>query len=58
MGCDTYSIIMDNVIIAKGMSIGNAMILIEALFNKWYEEKDLKITIAKENEVTTNDNSI
>lgn len=50
MGCDTYSVIIDNVVIAKGMSIGNAMILVEALFNKWYEEKDLKITIAKEAE--------
>lgn len=50
MGCDTYSVMIDNVVIAKGMSIGNAMVLVEALFNKWYEEKDLKITIAKEAE--------
>ena len=45
MGCDTYS-----VMIAKEMTIGNAVILVEALFNKWYEEKDLKIMIAKETE--------
>ena len=54
MDCDTYSVMIGSVIIAKEMSIGNAMILVEALFTKWYEEKDLKITIAKEVQNETN----
>lgn len=50
MGCDTYSVMIDSVVIAKGMSIGNALILVEALFIKWYEETDLKITVVKESD--------
>ena len=42
-----YSVIVDNVVIAKGMSIGNAMILVKALFQEWHNESDMKISIQK-----------
>jgi len=45
-----YSVKIDDLVIAKGMSLGNALILVKALFQEWYEEKDLSISIAKEAE--------
>lgn len=48
MGCDTYSIMIGEVVIAKGMSIEHALIFIEALYNKYYNERSMKITIMQE----------
>lgn len=42
-----YSVIVEGVVIAKGMTIGNAMILVKALFQEWHSEADLKICIQK-----------
>lgn len=42
-----YSVIIDNVVIAKGMTIGNAIILVKALFQEWHNEDDMKISIQK-----------
>ena len=42
-----YSVIVEDVVIARGMSIGNAMILVKALFQEWHSETDLKICIQK-----------
>lgn len=42
-----YSVIVEDVVIAKGMTIGNAMILVKALFQEWHNETDLKICIQK-----------
>lgn len=48
MNSNYYSVMIDNLVIAKGMSLGNALIFVKALFQEWYEEKDLSITITKE----------
>ena len=48
MGCDTYSVWVDAVPIARYMSIKNALILVEALFSEWWRETDISITIRKE----------
>ena len=48
MGCDTWSVICDHVVIAQGMSLGNATILIEALAQKWWQEEELEIMVRKE----------
>ncbi len=48
MGEEFYSVKIDNTVIAKEMSIGNAVILVKALFQEWYRESDLSITIVKE----------
>jgi hypothetical protein len=48
MGCDYYSVKIDDTVIAKGMSLGNAVIFVKALFEEWYNEPSLSITIVKE----------
>lgn len=42
-----YSVIVEHEVIAKGMTIGNAIILVEALFQKWHNESDMKICIQR-----------
>jgi len=44
----TYSVIVDNDVIAKGMTLSNALIMTEALFQKWHSESDIAITIQRE----------
>lgn len=44
----TYSVIVDAEIIAKGMSLNNALIMVEALFQKWHSESDINISIQRE----------
>lgn len=48
MNSDYYSVKINDVIIAKEMSLGNAMILVKALFEEWYQESSLSITLVKE----------
>jgi len=48
MGSDYYSVKIDDVVIARGMSLGNAVILVKALFEEWYKEPSISITIVKE----------
>lgn len=43
-----YSVKIGDVTIAKEMSLGNAVILVKALFEEWYKEPSLSITIVKE----------
>lgn len=50
MNSDYYSVMIDNVAIAKGMSLGNALILVKALFQEYYMDNDLSISIAREAE--------
>lgn len=48
MNNNHYLVMIDNVVIAKGMSLGNALILVKALFQEYYMDNDLSILIAKE----------
>lgn len=43
----TYSVIVENEVIATGMTIGNAIILVKALFQEWHNESDMKICIQR-----------
>ena len=43
----TYSVIVENQVIAEGMTIGNAMILVKALFVEWHNEDNMKICIKR-----------
>lgn len=43
-----FSLWIDNVCMAKEMSSETAAILMTALFNEYYNEPDLKITIQRE----------
>ena len=51
MGCDYYSVWYGEVLLAEHMSIGNACLFIEALFQKFYNEPDLMYTIKRETPV-------
>jgi len=48
MNCDYYTVKIGSVIIAKEMNLGNALILVKALFEEWDKEPSLSITVAKE----------
>lgn len=48
MGGDLYEVCCyDTNVLATGMTLDIAMILAEALFNKWHAEPDLAIEIRK-----------
>lgn len=47
---DKYSVIVDNEKIAQHMTLEIASILVRALCEKWYEESNLVISIARESE--------
>jgi hypothetical protein len=48
MGCDTYSVMIDNIVVAKGMSIEHAVIFVKAVYNEYYNEKNMKVSLIKE----------
>lgn len=48
MGCDTYSIMIDNIVVAKGMSIEHAVLFVRAIYNEYYNEKNMKVSLVKE----------
>lgn len=49
MGCDSYNVQVDGIIVAEGMPIEHALIFVKALFLEWNNEKSLSITIEREN---------
>lgn len=48
MGCDTYSVMIDNIVVAKGMSIEHAVLFVRAIYNEYYNEKNMKVSLVKE----------
>ena len=50
MGCSTYSVIVENVCVAHGMSIDYAVIFLKAIMQEYYNDTDLAITIEREAE--------
>lgn len=48
MGCDTYSVMIENVIVSKGMSIEHAVLFVKAIYNEYYNEKTMKVSLVKE----------
>ena len=48
MGCDTYSVMIRDIVVAKGMSIEHACLFIEAIYSKYYNEKNLKVSLVQE----------
>lgn len=51
MNEQTYKVVVDNEVIAKSMTLHNALILVEALFSKWYNEVDTAITVQREDDL-------
>lgn len=47
MGCNTYSIWYGNIMLADKMSLENALLFIEALFQKFWNDPEGMYTIKK-----------
>lgn len=43
-----YSVIVENEVIASGMTLNNALVLVKALFQEWHNESTLKISIQRD----------
>lgn len=48
MGCDTYSVLYGDVVLAAHMSLDNALLFIGALFTHFYNEENISYIIHKE----------
>lgn len=48
MTCDYYSVLYEDIVIARGMTIETAMTLVQALFQKFQNEVNVRYTIMKE----------
>lgn len=48
MNCDYYSVLYKTIVLAEHMTIGNALLFVEALFNKYFNEPDVEYIIKKE----------
>ena len=48
MSCDTYRIIDRGIVIASGMSLGMAIIMLKALFTEFWKDPTIGYTIEKE----------
>ncbi len=44
----TYSVLVEDRVMASGMAIENALIFTKALFEEWYLESGLKVTIQRD----------
>lgn len=44
----TYSVLVEDRVMASGMTIENALIFTKALFEEWYLEAGLKVTIQRD----------
>ena len=50
---NSYKVIVDGQVYAGDMELETALILVEALFNKWYQESKLAITVQRESNEPT-----
>lgn len=48
MGTDTYMVLIDKSIVAMALSLEHAVVLVKALFNEYYAEPGLTISIQRE----------
>lgn len=48
MGEYRYSVIADDICMAKSMNLEGATLLVKALFEKYYTSKDFRVTIQRD----------
>ena len=48
MGCDYYSVLYKDIVLAKHMTLDNAVLFVKALFLEYCAETDSAYTIRKE----------
>lgn len=56
MSTKKYEIVMDNVVIASDMDVNTALILIEAIYKKYYNEEGMSIAIREMDRAKVNEN--
>lgn len=49
MSCDYYKIYVDSVCIAERVTLEYAVVFTKAIFNEFYNERNLRVTIQKMN---------
>ena len=47
---NSYKVLVDGQVYARDMELSTAMVLVEGLFDKWYQEQNLAITIQRESD--------
>lgn len=47
MGIDKYFVMINNTLAAENMRIEEALLFVEALFNKYYNETEMSITLKR-----------
>ena len=47
---NSYEVLVDGQVYARDMDLDTALVLVEGLFDKWYQEPNLAITIQRENQ--------
>ena len=57
MPTNRYELILDNEVIASGMDVNTALILIGALYEKYYNEEGMSITIREMNRTKANESN-
>lgn len=56
MGCIRYTVMIDNELVAQHMVIEHALLLVEALFSKFFEEaSEVGMTISVKSEARVRD---
>lgn len=50
---NSYKVLVDDQVYARDMELSTAMVLVEGLFDKWYQEPNLAITIQRESDSPT-----
>lgn len=50
---NSYKVLVDGQVYARDMELSTALILVEGLFDKWYSEPNLAITIQRESNSLT-----
>ncbi len=51
MNCDYYRVLYNEIVIAEKMTIETALLLVKALFEKFWQESDCHYTIEKMGEI-------
>lgn len=53
MGCRLYDVVVDRIRVACGMTLEHACIFLKALFNEYYNDESMNVTIVRHEEGVT-----
>lgn len=55
MNSEEYSVLYGNVVLARGMTLGTALLLVEAMMQRYHQERGLSYTIKRNDDVEGTD---